>query len=468
MFLPRLTGAILTFVYTRTLTPEGYGLYAIVGALQLFLAVVIDMGVPAALIRGYWDRNGDPETAKAYLTSVSSGASLLALAALPFLGLLLFLAWAETGVGGQNVWIFVPLLLTAAFFERQTEVQAAICRVYGRADSYAVGKTVQSIATIVAGIAIVNILHGGVAGTLLALLIGRLAAMVAYEGIMRRTFGLRGGRARWRDLRESLTFGLPLVPYRLAAWLKQPALKPLLASFVPMTSVGMFSLASSVASLPLVISYAVDMALTPLYFKRRTEIGDDFSKKIERFARIYLAVLLPVWLFLILFSPLIVRLFATRRFIGATPACIALLVGVFARSQQPFLQRQIEFLKATWIIPLVTVAGAAITLAATVLLAKDFGIVAVAWVTAATDILTLLGLAAAVRRYERVFYPVWLSLGLTALLTCIALWFEYGTSPTGQAWTLPGKILLVLFVSAVCYAQWIHKERSFIKQIIKG
>jgi hypothetical protein len=44
-----------------------------------------------------------------------------------------------------------------------------------------------------------------------------------------------------KQLRACLAFGLPINPNRIASWLRQPALRPLLAHIVPMSAVGLFS-----------------------------------------------------------------------------------------------------------------------------------------------------------------------------------------------------------------------------------
>jgi O-antigen/teichoic acid export membrane protein len=466
--MPRVTAAILALIYARVFTLSEYGMYGILSALVVILGAFADLGVPVAIIRNYYDRHDDPEAAVKYLSSVVGGSRLLALLMLPLIGIVLFFLWDLAGIGRAQIWYFVPLLLAVSYFERSTEVLAAICRAVERPDLFSAGNMAQSITTIAAGVLLVVVLHGGVVGALLAVLIGRVASSWVYHLVLKRGISLVPARTDWRELRACLNFGLPILPIRIAAWLRQSALRPILANFVSMSTVGLFSLASSVAAIPLLATVAVDLALTPVYYKRRVSGTPVFSLKMKEFSKIMMAVLFPGWVFSVVFCSNIVHALATLRFAQAVPVCATLFVGAFARSQHPFLTRQIQFLRNTWVMPWISGVCTAIFIALTLVFAPSHGIIAAGWAVALADMAILVGFAWIVRRREQVGYSLLMAIGLWLLLALLAAWVGYGEPVPTVVPKLVFKIAIFCVSVLISFELWVWPSRHFIGELMRG
>ena len=466
---PRLTSAILVMIYARVFSLSEFGVYGVLVSLTVILGIVADLGLPSAILRNYYDRHDDPKSAATYLSSVLRGSRVLALCMIPAIGLALYLMWDLAGIGRALIWYFLPILLGVSYFDRSSEILAAICRAIERPDFHAIGRTMQGLASIAAGVVLVVVFDGGVVGAMVGLLVSRSVASVAYLFLLSKTIAFGSKGAGWAELRGCLAFGLPLVPNQIAAWLRQPALRPLLAHIVSLSQVGLFSLASSVASLPLILSSAVDFALSPVYFRRRVSMTPDFRAKIVTFAEIQLAVLFPVWMFAILFCSNIVHAFASGRFHEAVPTCAALFCAAFARFQHPFFIRQIEFLRNTWVMPLVTGSGTALAIVLTLTLAGQYGIIASAWAVTLSDAAILFGLAWAVGRRENVDYPMGMSFLLLVILAIAAIWSGMGEPfPLIAVPRLAAKIAIFGFSVLASGTIWIWPRREFIERLVRG
>jgi O-antigen/teichoic acid export membrane protein len=462
---PKLTGAILGLLYASTFTLQEYGVYGVLTAVLVVLGILGDFGLPSAILRNYYDRHHDSAAACAYLSSVVYGSAVISLIALPLVGGALYLLWDLVGVGRSHIVIFIPMLLLTSFCVRSTEVLASICRAMERPMSFAAGRVAEGVVTLTAAFVIVFLLKGGLVGALLAALLGKMSASLVYHVVLFNDLGIGLGGFSWKEMRACLVFGLPLVPNRLATWSRQLALRPVLTHLVSMPSVGLFSFASSVASLPTVLSSAVDLALSPVYFKKRVRGSEAFVSRVVDFARIFVAILFPIWTAAVVFCPDIIVFFAGKRYAGAAPACAALLAAAFCRMQHPFLLRQVHFLRETWILPLVAIPCSALSILATILFTRTHGIVAAGWAVAFSDLVLFTALAGAIYHYEPVNYPVSMSLGLLSILVVLAVWVGLA-EPLPMGWPRTGvKIVVVMLAAMTSGFAWIWPGRIFIRQL---
>ncbi len=465
---PQLTAGLLAIVYTRIFTLQQFGVFGVLSAIVGFLTIVVDLGLPAAIVRNYYDHHEDSARVGAYLSSVVNGSAILSLAVLVPVGIVLWSGWEYFGIGSAGSTVFIVLLLLIAFLDRSAEVLGSIARAKERPLLFGAGHLAQFVATIGSGVLLVLVLHKGIAGALLAVLVGRVAATLCYRYFLFRSFDLTWAAPNWGDVKSCLVFGLPLVPNRFAGWARYLALRPVLAHIVPMAAVGLFSLASSLATMPNIISNAVDLALAPIYFKKRTAGSPEFVDRVHDFGTVFVAALFPIWVFFIAFTPDIIRVVAGARFEAAVPVSSALFCAAYARAQQPFLMRQIHFLRATWILPLITLPCAAISLGAAIVLTPTYGIVSAGWGVVASDAALLLVLARTIRRYEKVNYPLGVSFFLLALLAALAAWVVLGepTFAVMPRWT--AKILFVILAVLLSIWGWLWPQRRFIRQLAQG
>jgi O-antigen/teichoic acid export membrane protein len=263
-----------------------------------------------------------------------------------------------------------------------------------------------------------------------------------------------------------LRFGLPIVPDRLAGWARLLAIRPTLAHVVPAAAVGLFSFASSVAAIPALLATAIDLALTPIYYRRRED--DDaaiFNIKMRRFATVYIACLTPIWVLMIAFSSDAIGLIAGAEYAQSSALCSVLLCATFVRIQMFFLIRQLQFIRQTWVLPAITIPGAVLALPLTLALAGTYGIMAAAWVMVGMDLLIFFTLAAVVDHFEDLQYPFLTSLVLIAVVFASAASIATGVIGPPD-WTSIGyRLVFVVLTGVFCTAFWIWPNRVLIQQL---
>lgn len=463
--LPQLASGFLAILYTAAFSTEEYANYGIFAAVYAFIAIVMDLGLPSGIFRNYY---GSQRQDGIYFSSVISGARLVMLAVVPLLAIALYVSWDAIGVRFSQKWAFIPVLLAIAYVDRSEEVLATVCRALERPIYYAAGRVTHGLGLIAAGYTMVFVLKLGIMGALLALLAAECLALLTYNILLSRRLAIVPSNPDWSQLRESLRFGLPLVPNRLAGWARLLAVRPVLAHAVPAASVGLFSFASSFAAVPALLSSGIDLALGPVYFRRREgEDAENFNHKLRHFATVYIAALVPLWALMIVFCADVIRLVAGESYAGAAPICSVLLCATYVRMQLLFLTSRIQFMRKTWVLPAITVPSAFMAIVLTLIVAKTYGVMGAAWVVLGMDVAIFMTLALAIHRFEGLNYPVFTALVFILLISVLAA--AVASDAVGPAsWTSVGYRLIFVGMTAVaCAAIWIWPNRSLIHQLAK-
>ena len=460
--LPYLASGILAILYTRAFSAEEYANYGIFAAVYAAVAILLDLGLSSGLLRNYF---GAGKSAVDYFSAAIAGTRLLMAAALPIMAVLLYVFWDALGVRFSQKWAFIPVLLAIAYMDRSEEVLATVCRALERHTFYAAGRLTHGIGLLVGGYVAVFVLRLGVMGALIAWFLAEAAALVVYELLLRRSAQLHWAQPDWRELRASLRFGLPLVPDRIAGWARLLATRPVLAHAVPAAAVGLFSFASSLASVPALLASAIDFAITPTYYRRRED--DDaavFNDKIRRFAAVYAAALTPIWVLMIAFNSEVIGLITRPEYAQASSLCSVLLCATFVRVQSLFLIRQVQFMRKTWALPSITIPAAVLAMLLTLMLTSTYGVMAAAWVLVAIDVLIFCALALIVHRFEGLHYPFLASLVLMLIVFASAAAITTGVMTTNAA-SVGYRLLLTVLTAAFCAIVWIWPNRALIQQL---
>jgi O-antigen/teichoic acid export membrane protein len=464
--LPQIASGTLAILYTRMFSPEEYANYGIFAAVYAAIAILLDLGLSSGILRNYY---GAGKTARDYFSASITGARLAMAAVLPILALVLYVSWDALGVRFSQKWAFIPVLLAIAYMDRSEDVLATACRALERHTDYALGRVTHGISLLIGGYMAVFVLKLGVMGALIAWLGAECMAFIVYHALLRRASGVGWAHPDWAQLHSSLRFGLPLVPDRLAGWARLLAIRPILAHAVPAVAVGLFSFASSLAAVPALLATAIDLALTPIYYRRREdEDAAIFNSKIRRFASVYAAGLAPLWVLMIAFNSDVIGFIAGPEYAQASAICSVLLCASFIRGQSLFLIRQLQFIRKTWVLPAITIPGAALAMPLTLVLAGFYGVIAAAWVLVGVDLLIFFALALVVEHFEGLHYPFLTSVFLIAVVFVCAASIVTGIVGPPNWASIGYRLVFVGATAAFCTIFWIWPNRVLIQQLSAG
>lgn len=302
--LPGLVNFAALAVYTRLISPEGFGRYSLVLAGVSLANVVLFQWLRLVLLRFIQAHGDEPQR---FLAGIFALFLTLALAATG-VGVLLALCWPDPA-WRHLLALAVPLLLAQAWFELNLEL------VRARLEPLAYGKMLGSKAVITLSIgALLAWIGIGAAAPMLGLIAGQALAFLLF------------GLAAWKrvrpawpaaiELREQLRYGLPLTATFALTWVVSSSDRFMLAWFLDDAVVGGYAagydLAFQAITLLLVV---INTAAHPLAINALERHGiSSAQEQLRRNGELIMVAALTSAAVLILLGPALVQVLIGANF----------------------------------------------------------------------------------------------------------------------------------------------------------
>jgi O-antigen/teichoic acid export membrane protein len=457
--LGRFLTFLLTPVYTHVLVPDDLGVAATVYAFIAFFNVLYGYGMEGAYMK--------------YVSTLEIGdrrqnftVPFLSVAAtsILFSGLLVW----QRGPAADLMRVPEPLqgiVLSAAcilFFDALTVIPFASLRMQRRARTFVAIRLSGIVLNVGLNIVLVVLWRGGVEAIFLSGVISSaftfalLLPHILHEIVLPVPSGLLG---------LLLRFGLPSVPAGLAAMMIQVINRPIMDRMMGKAAVGVFQANYRLGIVMMLLVSMFDFAWRPFFLSHAKDA--DARPMFARVMTYYVVVASVLFLTFSLFMHDLVTLplFAGRSLIapayweglGLVPPVLLgyLFLGVYNN-----LLAGVYIEKRTSILPAVTIAGAVVNIAGTVLLIPPWGMMgaAVATFLAYAVMATLLFL------FVRRFYPLpyeWGRMGKVALSAgfVFALFLAAGG---GEGSVVVKGLLLLAFLGSLFVFRFFEPEELAI------
>ncbi|HET6746416.1 MAG TPA: oligosaccharide flippase family protein [Candidatus Limnocylindria bacterium] len=382
-FLPRVGLFLLLPVYAAAMAPSEFGVLSLMLSLAGLLAIVYRLGLDGALLRLHFDVP-PPRRPSLYLSSALTTLGA-AVALSVVIGLLVapFFPRIFPGVAFVPYGVIVLALTVTTSLQY---VPAVLFRAGERPDrflSYAIGVFVLGT---VATLFFLLVLQRGAGGALAGQLVGGLAVAAITALILSRM-----PRARFDAglVRESLRFGLPLVPHGVAAWILNLSDRLLIGLLIGLptlgtqAAIGIYSFGYVLGQGIALVALSFNAAWVPFWYARGDgERGPSLLREVTTLSMGGLALLTVMAASL---APEVTRLFASLRWGFSARAAGDVIVVVSLASLVYglyfMLVSTIFLRRRTGGLPLLTLAAGAANVASNVVLIPRFGIAGAAWST---------------------------------------------------------------------------------------
>jgi O-antigen/teichoic acid export membrane protein len=247
-------------LYTRYLTPNDYGILAVVNSINGFLTIFFMLSLHGAMTRYYFDYRYEPEKLKAFWGTILTFILIFSVCAgglLVLLGEILF----KPVIGKIPFWPFVALGIGVVMFQPFFTIYLTLLQTRERAGQYAVFSLSQFIINLALVITLVVFAGWGAEGPLTASLITAVLFFIVAIYALREDiqFGISKPY-----LKEALRYSLPLVPHSLASQISNATGKLFLNYFVNTGSAGLYNIAFMFGSIIGVASDGVNKAYVPI------------------------------------------------------------------------------------------------------------------------------------------------------------------------------------------------------------
>ncbi len=370
---------LLLPIYTRLLAPADYAILGVMSPVFALLSALMALGMPAALVRFYFDYQDDQATLHRYISTVtifgvSSGliGSLLLtlfgpaifswlLPNTPFHPYVLITIW--------NAGISVVSVLALQLFRARQQAQYFIS--FSLADF---GLTTALIILFVVGLGLGAL--GSLWGQLLAAVAMAAPALIVLARASKLSLRSAADRFSWPLLRTSLRFSLPLLPFILGTWALNVSDRIVLDRLVSREALGLYTLGYQFGILLNLIAMALNNAWQPFFYQNAADRKNDAM--IGSFITYQVALMVALALAVALLAPEVIRIIATPAYSAAAAIVPWIAAGYVARYLYFFPVNSLLFRKRPGWVAVLTILAAALNIALNLALVPIFGIMAAA------------------------------------------------------------------------------------------
>jgi O-antigen/teichoic acid export membrane protein len=365
--LPKVIGFFLIPLYTLYLTPDDYGVVEICASLGSFMSIFMRLGVPGSVSRYYLDYREEGSRLADYVTTVHHFllAASIAIGVLCSLGLY----WLGEHITPGVLFVpFVLLVMLNGVLSANGDLQKRLVQSREQSLYSAILSVVNSLVGIVAAIVMVVWCRMGALGFIWSQTITSVIFFLQAQWYLRPFLK---GRFDLSILKESIAYGINILPHHLSAALAPLLCKLVLLNTHSMAALGLFSLAGRFSQPMEVVFAAFNKAYQPVYFNLRKE-GAPLPSLLKMVNGVW-AVFAWIYLSMAFLVPPLIPLLMSERFHPSAVLVPFLANGFMWQVSYFLLSTDLYYLKHTRYIPAISFSGLLVTLLCTFLLAPAYG-----------------------------------------------------------------------------------------------
>lgn len=362
-------GILLLPVYTRYLSLADYGVLSVLNSIGQLLPILISLQIDGAFGRYFHEDKVDHQRLRKLFSTTYWFIAIYG-------GVIVAISLVSSSIWvGYFAQVPFPYLLLT-FIPALLMQLGQLGTIYLRQSLNSRRTTFLEVGTALLSIGItlplLIIFNMGV----LAKLIGSAFAatfILAYYSWYFIKKNLLGFEWDFQVLRRSLIYSLPLLPSVVAGWISGSSDRLMLAKYVSVESVGIYSLAATLATLLYVIQDALTQVTGPISMSGLVHEKQKTLNKIAYLSLLMWALMLGANLSVVLFSPEIIAIFATKKY-AASAALIGICGFAYVVSSQYRIFMDILSLhNKTWLLSLTGLLAAALSGVLNLLLIPRFG-----------------------------------------------------------------------------------------------
>jgi O-antigen/teichoic acid export membrane protein len=457
--LIRATGFILIPIYTKYLTTEDYGVIGIVSVVVSILVAALSLGIPQAQTRFFYDDHQGKLAVGRLLFSINVLQLSVALGACALLS-----AFGEplfgAAIDNESVFFypFIVIAIWTVFFHLFSQLVTNFYVTTKRHTYCAVLLFIQFLVSVSLVIYFVVFRGEGALGSIKGIFLGQLVFCAVFYWPYARRFVWR---LSFRNIRDVLAMGLPVAVYLTATAVLLSIDKLIVKSFLPMSSVGLYTLGYKFGFVMSVVVVSINRAWLPNYYELMNQTESSRAYEVKRMFCLWITVLGAICIAASAWSDEVVRLMTTPAFFPAASVVPAILLAFFFQGIYHFMVGPLFYFKRTALLPVITVAGALVNIGLNFLLIPRYGIQGAAGAALAS----FLVLAVLAFFAGRTYFNPRFELGRIILLMAAVSVMSIGGNTLGWHWSMEG--LLAVAYLLLCFVLFPRYLRPLAQRAVE-
>jgi O-antigen/teichoic acid export membrane protein len=246
-------------------------------------------------------------------------------------------------------------------------------------------------------------------------------------------------------IRDALAMGLPITVHMTATAVLLSIDKVIVKSFLPLSSVGLYTLGYKFGFVMSVVVVSINRAWLPNYYELMNQSHGGRSHEIRRMFCVWITILGAICVAGGVWSDELVRLMTAPAFYPAAQVVPTILLAYFFQGIYYFMVGPLFYFKRTAILPVITVASAAVNIGLNFVLIPRYGIMG----AAAAALISFVVLATMAYLMGRNYFDPRFELGRLGFLLLAISVLCVGGNSLGWHWALES--LLVVGYLLLCF-----------------
>lgn len=340
-FVERGIAFLLLPIFTFYLSTEDFGILALVTSVFSFTTPLINLGVQGAISVAYF--NGSRVNYPSYFSS-SIFPPLVITLFLIFL-LLMFKSYVEDFFEIPFIWILsLPFFGFLSFFNSLVLVDY---QIKNEASNYVIFSISSSTLNILISLFLVVSLGFSYQGRLIGQYSSITIFFIISIYILYNKRKLLVKNINWLNIKNSLTFGLPLVPHMIGGLVISMSDRLFIDHFWGKEQLGIYNVGHLIGSAISIIGVAFANAIIPFSYELFSINTLESKVKVVKVYWIFIVLLLFIVFCVWIFTPLVFKWFIDEKFVDGSKYVIWITLGYFFQGLYLLFANIIFYLKKT-------------------------------------------------------------------------------------------------------------------------
>lgn len=360
---------LLLPILTRFLSVESYGEVAIFQTMYMAISAFVGITIAGAADRKFFDDSAKNELAN-FIGSCFQVCIFLSISTTILLLIFQNQVSAVLGISVDYIFYAVCVAVSLVFIQ----IRLGQWQVRGEALTFGVMQVLQSSLIVILSVILVVIFNLDALGRIYAqvFVCGILGIIAIY--LLLRDKLLNFFAWNPQHIRESLNFGIPLVPHVVGVFLLTMVDRFLIASELGIGQSGVYMLAAQLATLIALVHEAINKAFWPWLYEKLSQDNMEDKILIVKYTYIWFLIILITTPLAFILGPLLVNIVAGPDYAEAGNVFGWLALGHSIGGMYSMLNCYIYFSKQTSILSWVTIVSGIINIALLVSFIKLYGI----------------------------------------------------------------------------------------------
>ena len=375
--LPTAVGLMMLPIYTRYLTPQDYGIVALVLSFQMFLPIILSLKLGSSLSRFYFEHTGSD--LKVFISTLLFVIFMLSLTATTIIYI---------NVDSIVSYIF-PLTLhkyyelfkigvIVSFLAIFNNFFINLVRVREKAKLFMKIQLTLFVVNFIINITEVIILERGAYGVIEASMISVIISLLIYTYINKKYLGMT---RKCEYLIEPIKFSFFLIPHSLSGLISMYSDRIILEKYVTLSAIGLYMLADKIAMIIKMIVNEFNHAFSPYFIRKSKESKQVAIKEVQNISLIFIYLTSMIVVTISLFSVEIVYFLLDKRYFDTWMMIPLLSSAYIFRSLYCFSSSGLFYEKKTGRVAMITILAGLINIALNILLIPYYGVIAAVYTT---------------------------------------------------------------------------------------